>query len=370
MPVFGFLPRSALLYLPSVTGAISKDSLVELSLVLKRPGFLGVCLPAAVDNFDLLKTLQNGPQTGVALAEQFGISRAAVWKRIESLRHAGLQINALEKRGYELKQNTALLNKQCIWEALPKEYQSQLTGLHLYFETHSTQVLALAVSAPVSGIEVWLAEMQTAGQGRRGKTWFSPPMSGIACSLNRRFALSFAAMSGFSLACAVILAESLKRQTEHNIQVKWPNDLWLNGRKCAGLLIQLRGEAQGPCELTLGFGVNVNLSVDQGSCIDQPWTSLTESGSPGWNRNELIAGLLNDLIIGFELYETNGFAAFIHRYRALDGLQGQNIVIHDGNHRLNGVACGIDASGALLVETQDGMRCFHSGEVSVKISHD
>jgi BirA family biotin operon repressor/biotin-[acetyl-CoA-carboxylase] ligase len=323
-----------------------------------------------VDNFDLLKALQNGPQTGVALAEQFGISRAAVWKRIESLRHAGLQINALENRGYELKQKTALLNQQSIREALPKECRSQLTGLNLLFETPSTQALALAVPAPVSGIEVWLAEMQSAGQGRRGKSWLSPPMSGIACSLNRRFALSFAAMSGFSLACAVILAESLKRQTEQNIQVKWPNDLWLNGRKCAGLLIQLRGEAQGPCEVTLGFGINVNLSVDQGTFIDQPWTSLTESGRMDFNRNELLAGLLQDLIIGFERYESKGFSAFIHRFRALDGLQGQHIVIHDGKHGLNGIAGGIDVSGALLVETLDGRRSFHSGEVSVRISHD
>lgn len=337
---------------------------------MKRPEFWVVCLPAAVDNFDLLKALQNGPQTGVALAEQFGISRAAVWKRIESLRHAGLQINALENRGYELKQKTELLNQQNIWEALPKESQAQLAGLHLLFETPSTQALALAVSAPVSGMEAWVAEMQTAGQGRRGKSWLSPPMSGIACSLNRRFALSFAAMSGFSLACAVILAESLKRQTEQNIQVKWPNDLWLDGRKCAGLLIQLRGEANGPCEVTVGFGINVNMTATQGEFIDQPWTSLTDSGRLDWNRNELLAGLLHDLIIGFERYETSGFAAFIQRYRLLDGLQGQSIEINEGKHTLNGIAVGIDESGALLVKTLDGQRSFHSGEVSVRISHD
>lgn len=337
---------------------------------MKRPGFWGVCFPAAVDNFDLLKALQNGPQTGVALAEQFGISRAAVWKRIESLRYAGLQIDALGNRGYVLKQKTDLLNRQSVREALSNESKAQLADLHLLFETPSTQALALDVPAPVSGMEVWLAEMQTAGQGRRGKSWFSPPMSGIACSLNRRFALSFAAMSGFSLACAVILAESLKRQTEQNIQVKWPNDLWLNGRKCAGLLIQLRGEAQGPCEVTLGFGINVNLTAIQGEFIDQPWTSLTESGRMDFNRNELLAGLLNDLIIGFELYESKGFAAFSHRYRALDGLLGQNIEIHDGKHSLNGIAGGIDESGALSVETRDGRRSFHSGEVSVRISHD
>lgn len=336
---------------------------------MKKPGFSAGCFPVPVDNFALLEALQDGPRSGVALASQFGVSRAGVWKRIEALRQAGLQIEAVGGRGYELKQNAALLNQHSIRAALPQACQQQLAGLHLYFETPSTQALALAVPAPASGIEVWLAEMQTAGQGRRGKSWLSPPMSGIACSLNRRFALSFAAMSGFSLACAVILAESLKRQTDHVIQVKWPNDLWLNGRKCAGLLIQLRGEAQGPCEVTLGFGINVNAMPDD-AAIDQPWSCLAEAGKSDWNRNHLLAGLLHDLIIGFALYETDGFAAFIQRYRALDGLHGHGIVIHDGQHGINGVACGIDESGALLVAAADGHHRFHSGEVSVRMDHD
>mgnify|MGYP003460948994 FL=1 len=228
----------------------------------------------------------------------------------------------------------------------------------------------MAVAAPDSGIEVWLAEMQTAGQGRRGKIWQSPPLSGIACSLNRRFHLSFAAMSGFSLACAVLIAESLQRQGVPDIQVKWPNDIWRQGRKCAGLLIQLRGEAQGPCELTLGFGINVNLTARGGAAIDQPWTSLTESGCTGIDRNNLLAGVLQDLLLGFEHFQNQGFAAFIARYRALDGLAGQAIVVEEGGRRTIGIACGVDESGALLVETPEGLRHFHSGEVSVRINHD
>lgn len=322
-----------------------------------------------MDNFALLMALQSGPQSGVALAGQFGVSRAAVWKRIEQLRRAGLEIDALGTRGYALKQPTALLDVRRIREAMGRSAEAQLTGMHLAFETPSTQALAMAAAAPESGIEVWLAEMQTAGQGRRGKPWLSAPLSGIACSLNRRFPLSLAAMSGFSLACAVLIAESLQRQGVPDIQVKWPNDIWRQGRKCAGLLIQLRGEAQGPCELTLGFGINVNLPARAGKTIDQPWTSLV-TGARDVDRNRLLAGVLQDLLLGFEHYQNQGFAAFIARYRALDGLAGQAIVVDEGGRRTNGIACGVDESGALLVETPEGRRRLHSGEVSVRISHD
>lgn len=336
---------------------------------MKKPGFSAVCFPVPVDNFALLEALQSGPQTGVALAGRFGVSRAAVWKRIELLRRAGLQIDALGRRGYAVKQPTPLLDLPCLRAALPAAAEAQLAGLHLVFETPSTQALAMAVAAPPSGIEVWLAEMQTAGQGRRGKRWLSVPLSGIACSLNRRFHLSFAAMSGFSLACAVIIAESLQRQGAQEIQVKWPNDIWRQGRKCAGLLIQLRGESQGPCDVTLGFGINVTLAADSGAAIDQPWTSLTVPGGPDWDRNTLLAGLLQDLLHGFEHFQERGFSPFIARYRALDGLYGKTVAVEDSGRRINGTACGVDDSGAMLVETPEGLRRFHSGEVSVRIDY-
>lgn len=322
-----------------------------------------------MDNFALLSALQSGPQTGVALAGRFGVTRAAVWKRIEQLRRAGVQIETMGRRGYGLKQPTVLLDLHRLRTALPAAAEAQLAGLHLAFETASTQEQAMAVAAPPSGIEVWLAEMQTAGQGRRGKRWLSVPLSGIACSLNRRFNLSFAAMSGFSLACAVIIAESLQRQGAQDISVKWPNDIWRRGRKCAGLLIQLRGESQGPCDVTLGFGINVTLDALGGAAIDQPWTSLSEPGGQDWDRNTLLAGLLQDLLAGFACFQERGFAPFAARYHALDGLHGQSVAVEDGARRITGTACGVDDSGALLLETPEGRRRFHSGEVSVRIDH-
>ena len=319
-----------------------------------------------MDNSVLVQALLDGPQTGVALAERFGVTRAAVWKRIEQLRGLGLAIESREQQGYALAAPTPLLAAERIRALLEPAMRARIAGLHVTFETDSTQRLAMARPAPAQGIEVWLAETQRAGQGRRGKSWVSPPLANIYCSVNRRFALPMAAMAGFPLACAVILADALQAQGIDGLGVKWPNDLWLHGRKCAGLLIQLRGEAQGPCEVTLGFGINVNMPPAAGVGIDQDWTALAHHHG-ALDRNSLLAALLPALSAGFARYERDGLAGFAARWQALDVLAGRPVRILAAEGAIDGRAVGIDADGALRVALDaGGERRFHSGEVSVR----
>ena len=319
-----------------------------------------------MDNSALLQALLDGSQTGVALAERFGVTRAAVWKRIEQLRGLGLAIEAREQQGYALSVPTPLLDPARIRDKMEPAALADIAGLHVAFETDSTQRLAMARPAPAQGIEVWLAETQRAGQGRRGKAWVSPPLANIYCSVNRRFALPMAAMAGFPLACAVILADALRAQGIDGLGVKWPNDLWLHGRKCAGLLIQLRGEAQGPCEVTLGFGINVNMPPATGVGIDQDWTALAHHHG-ALDRNSLLAALLPALSAGFARYERDGLAGFAARWQALDVLAGRPVRILAAEGAIDGRAVGIDADGALRVALDaGGERRFHSGEVSVR----
>lgn len=323
-----------------------------------------------MDNTALLKALIAGPKTGIELAEALGMSRAAVWKRIEHLRAQGLEISALEHEGYVLLNPTELLDAEKIRALLSAQQKKEIAALHVDFQTGSTQQNALACSAPEYGIDVWLAECQSAGLGRRGKAWQSPPLSNIYCSVNRRFACSISELSGFSLAVAVMLAESLQRVCSTDmLQLKWPNDIWLDEKKCAGLLIQVRGEANGPCDVTLGFGINVQMSEQAGRGIDQAWTTLAEHSSAPLNRNVVVASILGDLLHGFEQYQAQGLPAFISRWRALDGLQGQVVSIATGTTRVDGVARGVDQDGALLVEHDHVINRYHSGEVSVRVTH-
>jgi BirA family biotin operon repressor/biotin-[acetyl-CoA-carboxylase] ligase len=323
-----------------------------------------------MDNTAILNALITGPKTGIELAEILGMSRAAIWKRIEHLRAQGLQITAVEHEGYQWANATALLDESEIRAHLSAQQNQDISALHIDFQTGSTQQNALACSSPENGLAVWLAEYQTAGIGRRGKVWQSPPLSNIYCSVNRRFTCSISALSGFSLAVAVILAECLQRVcSSGKLQLKWPNDIWLNGKKCAGIIIQVHGEASGPCDVTLGFGINVHMSEHSGREIDQEWAALAESSSEVLNRNVLMASILGELLIGLEQYQQNGLPAFIERWRTLDGLIGQPVSLLLGTANTHGIACGIDQEGALLVEHENVINRYHSGEVSVRVMH-
>lgn len=323
-----------------------------------------------MDNSDLLQALLTGPKTGVALAHQLGMSRAAIWKRVEYLRQQGLQIEASEAFGYKLMQPTPLLDKCKIIDAINPELREQLTNLHVVFETDSTQILALSQPAPTHGSEVWFAEYQRAGQGRRGKVWCSPPLSNLYCSINRRFPCSIAELSGFSLAVAVMMIDALKALSIEGLSLKWPNDIWLNGKKCAGLLIQLGGEASGPCDVTLGFGLNVTMSRQAGVGIDQDWTALALESDTVYDRNVIASKIIEHLLLGFACYEQHGFSAFIERWRGYDGLLGKPIVLTHALQCIEGVAQGVDVDGALIVQQKNGLFRYHSGEVSVRVQHD
>ena len=341
-----------------------------MKIDLKKPVSSDAYFLLNVDNTTLLKALLTGPKSGVELAEQLGISRAAIWKRIEYLRQQGLAIEANDMHGYTLMQPIVLLDEASIIQTLDENLRPQIHSINICFETDSTQTQACHAEAVVEGIDVWLAEYQRAGQGRRGKVWQSPPMSNIYCSINRRFACSMADMSGFSLAAAVMIVEALSAIKITGLSLKWPNDIWLNAKKCAGLLIQLRGESGGPCDVTLGFGVNVSMSKKSGQQIDQAWTALSLETDIELDRNKIIGNILSHLLIGFKQYEQQGFAAFIERWREYDGLVGKHISLALGSRVVEGVAQGVDADGALLVQQNEGLSRYHSGELSVRLVHD
>lgn len=322
-----------------------------------------------MDNSALIQALLQGPRSGVSLAAEFGVSRAAVWKRIAQLRERGLAIEA-RNRAYCLHVQTPLMSRSAILAAMPKAQAEAIASLQVDFEVASTQLLAMQNAAPTRGVAVWLAETQTGGQGRRGKHWVSPPLANIYASINRRFPCAMADMSGFSLACAVILAQSLQARGIEGVMLKWPNDIWLHGEKCAGLLIQMRGEAAGPCEMTIGFGLNVHLQAEQMARIDQPWTAIAQQQPGPWNRNDLMAGILSDLMQGFTRFEQSGFSAFHNDWNALDGLAGKAVRLDLGLQQIEGIADGIEPDGALRIQGPNGLQRFHSGELSVKLNHD
>ena len=165
----------------------------------------------------------------------------------------------------------------------------------------------------------------------------------------------------------VALADALHGLGFHAVRLKWPNDLVVAGRKLGGVLIDLRGEALGPCDAVIGFGLNVRMPADTGD-LGQPWCDLAGLGVPP-SRNALAAALLGTLLPALARFERDGLAPFATRWSALDALAGHAVRVHDGGRVHEGTALGIADDGALRVRHEDGdIRHWHGGEVSVRVA--
>lgn len=315
----------------------------------------------------LLERLQRGPASGVELAQAAGVTRGAIWKRVQSLRAAGIGIAAQAGRGYALSQPLELLDRDRILTALSAQSRSALHALQVCFETPSTQTLAAANAPPEKGAAIWLAERQTAGQGRRGRQWISPLAAHLALSVARRFPHGFAALSGLSLVVGVAAAEALQALGFAQVGLKWPNDLCVDEKKLGGILIELRGETGGPCAAVIGIGINMRMPPAYAALIDQPWCDLamlSQAQTP--SRDVVAASVINALLPALEQFEREGMAPFLPRWQALDQLADKPVRVHYGDRIHEGIALGINAQGALRVLHDHHEHLYHGGEVSLR----
>lgn len=222
---------------------------------------------------------------------------------------------------------------------------------------------------------------QTAGRGRMGKAWHSTPGASLTFSLG--LPLRPADWSGLSLAVGVSVADSLARLLAETaqppahiippVQLKWPNDLWLNGQKLAGILVEtaLAGSNR---YVVMGIGINIAVpavaAVPDAALLPNGHVALppaTPTGLAAWadsvDASVALASVLPTLLSDVLAFEASGFAAFAHRFAARDALAGQSLRLSDGTQ---GIGQGVDSTGALLVRTAQGLRSVHSAEVSVR----
>lgn len=309
---------------------------------------------------DLFVRLADGAvHNGAELARDFGITRAAVWKRVQGLRRLGLAVEGTAGDGYRLERPVELLDAGAIRRAL---------------RTHGIQVeVAGAVDSTnarlsAGGIEhatALVAEAQTAGRGRRGRRWLSPAGSGLYLSLGWHFESGLAGLAPLSLVVGLTAAETLAGESSAPVRVKWPNDLLIDGAKLGGCLVEISGAAEGPCRAVIGIGINLYPNPS-GQPTDQAATSLEAHGEvPG--RNALAAALIESLAAALARFDREGFEAFRSRWDGLDALAGKTVkIVHEGRSGQAGIARGVDNQGRLRVETAEGVRAVGSGEVSIR----
>lgn len=319
-----------------------------------------------MDDRELLAKLGAGALSGDALARELGQTRAAIWKRIQGLRAAGVAIEGRAGDGYRLLQPLELLDRERILVQLDPAVAAALAGLEIGWTLGSTNSELLRRSAPLRGTEVLLAERQTGGRGRRGRQWASPLAANIYLSLSRAFAGGLSRMGGLSLAAGVAVGEALRALGIAGVGLKWPNDLLVDGRKLGGLLVEGGGEFAGPARAVVGLGLNVRMPAAVAPAIGQPWTDLDTLAGMPVSRNAVVATLLSHLLPALEQFEDEGLAPFLPRYAALDVLAGRHVRVEEGGILHEGIARGLAEDGALRVGTEGAERHFHAGEVSVR----
>jgi BirA family biotin operon repressor/biotin-[acetyl-CoA-carboxylase] ligase len=336
-----------------------------------------VSAPNGIEHPPLLVLLADGElHSGEWLASELGQTRAAVWKGVQRLRAAGIEVKALARRGYRLANRVELLDAQRIRAQLKKERRAHLHNLELLFEIDSTNTRLLAAPPPPpSTADVCVCELQYAGRGRLGRRWVAPFGGGIAMSLGWTCSDVVRTLPALSLGVGVAVSRALARAGAEGISLKWPNDIWFRDRKLGGVLIELRAESGGPAHVVIGVGLNVSLSAEARRQIEASGAAVAVAAAADAcvtapSRNLVAGAILDELLSMLVQYEQLGFSAFRDEWTALDGLKDRPAQVVVGGAAILGIARGVDSDGALLLETQERMQRFVSGEASLRLSGD
>jgi BirA family biotin operon repressor/biotin-[acetyl-CoA-carboxylase] ligase len=234
-------------------------------------------------------------------------------------------------------------------------------------ETGSTNADLMARLATLRTPTLRLAETQTAGRGRAGRTWYSRPGSSLTFSLAWPFSRPVHALVGLPLAVGVALAEALGMFSVE-ARLKWPNDILHEGRKLAGVLIETAGMGESSWAV-IGIGLNMGVSADMAAKIARPVASLPWLSE--LDQDMLLATLLNRLAAALDEFARTGFAGFTQRWNALHAYAGQAVVILDNGKLLHqGTAAGVDATGRFLLDTAAGRLAIIAGDISLRPVED
>ena len=304
-----------------------------------------------------------GGLSGARISRDLGISRTAVWKQINNLRDCGYEIAAEPARGYRLVATPDTLAAA----ALKSATAGRLIGSRIVSlaETASTNTAAfrLAEEGAAEGTVV-LADQQTAGKGRMGRVWASPPGVNLYCSIVLRPEIQPLAAPQLTFLSVIAVARAIEALTPLKTRIKWPNDLLIDGKKVAGLLNEMSAETDQVNFVVLGIGVNLNMTRDQFPAdLRQPATSLLLETGGRVDRTAFAARLLQELDELYGDFRRSGYEPARREWLERSRLAGVAVAVAEGGTVRRGRVAGIDESGALVLA--DGERIY-SGDVTLE----
>lgn len=258
------------------------------------------------------------------------------------------------------------LNENIIRETLNPEILHQLDSLQVFTEVTSTNdILWQKAQNGITGTAICLAEMQTAGRGRRGSQWMSPASGNIYLSIMRSLN-SESVRNGLSIAIGIALINTLQEEGVEGLQLKWPNDVLHNRRKLAGILVESRYGSQN--YVTVGIGLNLSLPDNLHTAIPQPIISLEQLCDPLPCRNRLAAKIIQNMIETLELFSHRGLSDFLPLWPQYDALHNQAINIISENGQFTALACGINEQGELRYMRDQQVAYLSNSHLSIRFA--
>jgi BirA family biotin operon repressor/biotin-[acetyl-CoA-carboxylase] ligase len=317
-------------------------------------------------SWQLLQLLADGKfHSGEVLAQHLGVSRATVFNALAGVAEQGVSLQRIRGRGYRLDKPWQCLDSGEISRLLDNSAQFFLVEVLQQATSSNILLLQRATQGAPSG-SVLAVELQTAGRGRIGRTWYSGLGNALTFSLLWRFDCSLNALSGLSLAVGVAILRAARRFGMDALRLKWPNDILTSQGKLGGVLIEAQGDMLGPSAVVIGIGLNCSLPDIVEQRIDQPASALDEVCAKMPTRSHLLATLLQEMASVLQQFAQGGFAVLRTEWEQYHAHQNMPIQLRlaDGSS-VSGIARGVSNSGELCLETHHGMRCFNSGEVGV-----
>lgn len=313
--------------------------------------------------FPVLHVLADGKfHSGEALAQRFKVTRATIWNAVQHAENLGIEIFSVRGRGYKLPLAINLLDKNEVLKAIGE--QRAWFALEVLDEVNSTNTYLMQNKHAAHATCV-AAHVQTNGKGRRGRTWVSHLGASLTFSLLWRFQCGAAALSGLSLCVGVALIRALRDFEVNTAQLKWPNDVLVDGKKLAGILIELQGDLEGPSAAVIGVGINLNLPKNVLESIDQPAIDL--ASVKAIDQNALLGSVLKHLAGVLSGFETSGFVALRNEWLGYHAYESKQVrMLLPNGTDVKGLVQGVAEDGILLVETALGLQRFSAGEISLR----
>ena len=309
----------------------------------------------------LIALLSDGAfHSGERIGEQLGVSRASVNNYIKALQEIGIDIYNVKGRGYRCVAPIELLDANLI------QQQSRHKNVKVEQILDSTNQWLLDNVNTLESGQVCIAEYQISGRGRRGKRWVSPFASHLYFSYYKAFNLPLDKLSGLSLLIGIATLNALEALSIEGLKLKWPNDIYCQNKKLAGILIETAPSRSEMTKVVIGIGINVKMPPEQAVLIDQPLIDLAEISHQKVDRNALSALLIQELDKLLPIFEEEGLAPFIKQWLNYDHFIDQPINLLIGDKVESGICRGINEQGALLLDKNGNIIPFIGGEISVR----